>query len=356
MKNIYRLGIVVVSLYMTSKAYSAVIQDAEFESALQWWYEMQMTQYSWADAYRPFDLLTREQGAKMLATFAMKNLCIVPDESLVCEFSDLESADTSLQPFLITACQLGLFQWFGGKFLPHEPLTKAQALTVLSRAIDGKQDETQTPRWSIYFEKARQHGMTKETDVWKLDNPITRYETLLIQYRARANEQCGKWWYSDGLLKALSELFGEDINTQPVSDEVIWTGTPLATCSDDCSAPTIHLTVAPKDATHPVQQWSSMAYVVEWNQGAPITVRRGWNYTFIIDAPEIHPRYITTDPIWLGFGSFSTGVHGNFTSSGLVTRTVPMDAPNTLYYQCGNHPSMWGEIQIVDRCCSEEIE
>jgi len=150
-----------------------------------------MTQYDNQNDYRPFDTLTREQGAKMLSVFAMKNLCIAPDESIVCKFTDMEEADPSLQAFLTTSCQLGLFQGFQGKFMPQEPLTKAQALTVLSRAIDGKQDETQNPRWSIYFEKARQHGLTKETNVWNLDKNISRYEALLIQYRAKAEDCSG---------------------------------------------------------------------------------------------------------------------------------------------------------------------
>ena len=43
---------------------------------------------------------------------------------------------------------------------------------------------------------------------------------------------------------------------------------------------------------------------------------------------------------------YTSGVTNNGASKGTVEFTVPTTAPNTLYYQCGNHDSMYGILQI----------
>ena len=69
-----------------------------------------------------------------------------------------------------------------------------------------------------------------------------------------------------------------------------------------------------------------------------------------------HPFWIMTEPYKdkvAEDGStstiFSTGVTNNGTDYGVVTFTVPLTgAPDTLYYQCGNHDAMYGILQIRD--------
>lgn len=79
---------------------------------------------------------------------------------------------------------------------------------------------------------------------------------------------------------------------------------------------------------------------------------RGGTYTFNISATG-HPLYLTTDN-GTGFaagqynGEYTSGVTGSRTDSGSLTFTVPNDAPDTLYYQCGNHAAMRGTIPIKD--------
>lgn len=79
---------------------------------------------------------------------------------------------------------------------------------------------------------------------------------------------------------------------------------------------------------------------------------RGGTYTINIDATG-HPFYFTTDN-GTGFvagsyvGEYTTGVTGSRTESGTITFTVPQDAPDTLYYQCGNHAVMRGVIPVRD--------
>ena len=79
---------------------------------------------------------------------------------------------------------------------------------------------------------------------------------------------------------------------------------------------------------------------------------RGGTYTFNITATG-HPFYFTTDngtnfSAGTYFGEYTSGVTGSRTDSGTVTFVVPANAPDTLYYQCGNHAAMRGAITIKD--------
>ena len=86
---------------------------------------------------------------------------------------------------------------------------------------------------------------------------------------------------------------------------------------------------------------------------------RGGTYTFNINAVG-HPLYLTTDngtnfAAGTYFGEYTTGVTGSRTDNGTVTITVPADAPNTLYYQCGNHGAMRGAITVKDLAVETNI-
>jgi len=81
-------------------------------------------------------------------------------------------------------------------------------------------------------------------------------------------------------------------------------------------------------------------------------LRRGGTYTFNLNASG-HPFYFTTDNgtnFTPGgyFGEYTDGVTGSRTDVGTITFTVPLDAPDTLYYQCGNHSVMRGTIVVKD--------
>tara|TARA_A100001015_G_scaffold231170_1_gene261693 strand:+ start:210 stop:13220 length:13011 start_codon:yes stop_codon:yes gene_type:complete len=90
------------------------------------------------------------------------------------------------------------------------------------------------------------------------------------------------------------------------------------------------------------------------NENNPIlTLYRGNTYKFNINAKG-HPFYIMTEPYKSQVAEdgststlFSTGVTNNGAQVGTVTFTVPTTgAPDTLYYQCGNHDAMYGILQI----------
>jgi len=79
---------------------------------------------------------------------------------------------------------------------------------------------------------------------------------------------------------------------------------------------------------------------------------RGGTYTFNLDASVSgHPFYLTQDDgtNWAQgqyIDEYTNGVTGSRNESGTLVFTVPNDAPDVLYYQCGNHSSMRGMLTI----------
>lgn len=82
---------------------------------------------------------------------------------------------------------------------------------------------------------------------------------------------------------------------------------------------------------------------------ATLSVNRGRSYVFDVSATTLHPFWITTDGIWpITTNAFAgTGLSANgLQSHALITFDVPQDAPDTLFYNCGNHSTMVGEIDV----------
>ena len=99
------------------------------------------------------------------------------------------------------------------------------------------------------------------------------------------------------------------------------------------------------------------------NEDNPIlTLYRGNTYKFNVNAKG-HPFWIMTEPYKSKVSAdgststiFDTGVTNNGSDYGTVTFTVPTSgAPDTLYYQCGNHDAMYGILQIKDATSTTAI-
>jgi plastocyanin len=78
-----------------------------------------------------------------------------------------------------------------------------------------------------------------------------------------------------------------------------------------------------------------------------LTFKRGATYTFNVNATG-HPFYINSANSTGQNNAYSSGVTRNGSETGTITFTVPMNAPNTLYYNCEFHSSMNGRITITD--------
>lgn len=170
-------------------AQGALIDDPEFDSALEWMYSNGMTQYSTQEDFMPFNTLTREQAAKFYSEFAESELGLERDADAECDFEDLDESDPSLTNSIVKACEMGLIKGDGNEFLPKQEFTRAQAFTVLVRATVGDQSEDVNPWWANYFDVAQEEGYTVETDVYDQDRATQRYEVALMIYRASEDSE-----------------------------------------------------------------------------------------------------------------------------------------------------------------------
>ncbi|MGB5216179.1 MAG: hypothetical protein WBN88_21375 [Anderseniella sp.] len=84
------------------------------------------------------------------------------------------------------------------------------------------------------------------------------------------------------------------------------------------------------------------------NESNPdLTLKRGMTYEFDMNTPS-HPFYIKTAQATGTGNTYTDGIGRNGSVDGKITFTVPMDAPDTLYYICEFHASMTGTFTIID--------
>jgi flagellar hook capping protein FlgD len=87
------------------------------------------------------------------------------------------------------------------------------------------------------------------------------------------------------------------------------------------------------------------AYRIDGVLNPNLDLTRGHTYTFNVTATG-HPFYIKTARV-IGAGSqYTSGVTGQGVTNGDLTFVVPLDAPSTLFYQCGVHLAMGGTLNI----------
>lgn len=97
-----------------------------------------------------------------------------------------------------------------------------------------------------------------------------------------------------------------------------------------------------------------VAYAIDGEIGAEISLERGETYEFdlgegVESGPNgmPHPFYVGTTAEGGGGDEYGDGVENAGATSGTVTFTPPSSAPDGLYYQCGNHVYMGGDMTIT---------
>ena len=83
------------------------------------------------------------------------------------------------------------------------------------------------------------------------------------------------------------------------------------------------------------------------SENPDLSLARGQTYTFTVNASG-HPFYIKSVQGNSNANAYNNGVTNNGTQLGTITFVVPMDAPDTLYYNCQFHELMTGQINITD--------
>lgn len=171
----------------------SINNDPELLEAIRWMNDNGLTSYKTITEYKPFEILNREQAAKIVSMFAnIYNFAQSTDTTLPseCTFKDISEADVSLALYIGQVCKAGVMQWSNGYFNPKGTINKSQFIAAIIRLFEGKKlDETTNPRWKAYFEKAQEMGMIGPADAVTFENPITRYEVALFLYRFKVKYQ-----------------------------------------------------------------------------------------------------------------------------------------------------------------------
>jgi hypothetical protein len=79
---------------------TTLIADPALQEAVYWMYDNGLTKYRSVEQFRPFDSLTREEAAKIFLTFRKKTIDGIPLAAPGCTFTDVDTADVSLIPFI----------------------------------------------------------------------------------------------------------------------------------------------------------------------------------------------------------------------------------------------------------------
>lgn len=156
-----------------------VVTDSELIHAVTWSYNNGLTKYDQADAFMPFNNLTREQAAKFASEFAEAIRNIAPDttRTTVCEFKDVSIMDHTLVDSVVKSCQQSIMMGYQGNFMPKQLLTRGQFATMVSRMLGGI-DAMSTEQ--AHFDYLNGLGIM---NVANLTSSITRGDAMLMLYR-----------------------------------------------------------------------------------------------------------------------------------------------------------------------------
>jgi hypothetical protein len=89
-------------------------------------------------------------------------------------------------------------------------------------------------------------------------------------------------------------------------------------------------------------------YVVNGAANPALTLQRGVTYVFQVTVSPIHPFYIKTNATIGSGNTYNEGVTGQGSTTTPLTFAVPANAPNKLFYHCGTHQTMGGELNITN--------
>lgn len=90
-------------------------------------------------------------------------------------------------------------------------------------------------------------------------------------------------------------------------------------------------------------------WLIDGVSNPPLTLLRGETYEFMLqNVPSNHPFNINTINTTGAANQYNDGVTNNgATGMNSIVFSVPFAAPDSLFYNCGNHSSMNGTITII---------
>jgi hypothetical protein len=93
---------------------------------------------------------------------------------------------------------------------------------------------------------------------------------------------------------------------------------------------------------------NNTSYSINYLSNPTLTLSRGNTYVFNLTMTGVHPFWIKTQAVTGTGNAYNSGVSRNGAVTGLITFTVPQDAPDELYYISQNDVSMQGVLKIVN--------
>jgi hypothetical protein len=105
---------------------------------------------------------------------------------------------------------------------------------------------------------------------------------------------------------------------------------------------------AKEDVNFRVGNNGNNAYLIDFQSNPTVTLVRGNTYTFSLVLDGVYPFYIKTEPTLGTTNQYSNGVINNGATTGIITFTVPQDAPDTLYYVNPTQLNMRGTFNVIN--------
>lgn len=150
-----------------------VIDTPKFTTALLWMYHSNMTVYWKASDYDPFNILTREQAAKLLSIYNKEfNNNTGTISPVSCNYTDIKNSN--LKDYIIDTCQKWIFK-NNTIFNPSNAIIKSEFVTAILNMLHEKPWSGQT-----IPTKALELEIISKADLNTFDKPITRYEVALL--------------------------------------------------------------------------------------------------------------------------------------------------------------------------------
>ncbi len=124
---------------------SDAVSGSELSDAILWMYNNWLTNYSSVTDFMWNSYLTREQATKFFVKFNNR-LWKNDTANIKNRFIDIKNATPDLIPYISNVYSMGIMNWKKNRFMPFDNLTQAQAIAVIVRMINWKENEN-GPQW-----------------------------------------------------------------------------------------------------------------------------------------------------------------------------------------------------------------
>lgn len=169
-----------------------ILYDQELIEAYKYAYNLGITTKPTAYQANLKGKLIRKDLAKMISEYAIKVVKKIPDNSLICNFNDIDNESLETKYYTKLACKLWLmWRHANGEekldnFMPYQEVDRAQFGTVLSRTLYGEKNNIQSGENYEWYQK-HLLALNKNKIMNKINTPYIqelRWRVMLTMMRA----------------------------------------------------------------------------------------------------------------------------------------------------------------------------